>query len=171
RAPRDPRSYVQALDARALSGARLGVLTTLFGSAPEDQRAGSVVGTALREMERAGARLTVIDQATVPSEADGVAIIRYEFKFDLDDYLRRTRRAPVRSLAEILDKRLALPALEPAFRRSNDIASLDTDEYRAIVARNASLRDALVALMDEQHVTALVYPTLRRTAAKIGEGQ
>jgi amidase len=170
-AGRLPPSYTQSLEARPLADARLGVLTALFGDGPDDAPAGTVVRTALREMESAGAELTPLDHAETPTEADGVAIIRFEFKFDLNDYLRKTPRAPVRSLSEILDKRLALAALEPAFRRSNDVESLDSDAYRAIVARNARLRDALIALMDAQHVTALVYPTLRRTAAKIGEPQ
>jgi hypothetical protein len=32
-----------------------------------------------------------------PKEADGVAIIRHEFKFDLDAYFAKTPKAPVRS--------------------------------------------------------------------------
>src|SRR5262249_14378850 len=62
-------------------------------------------------------------------------------------------------------------ALEQSFRRSDEIATLDTEEYHAIVARNARLRDALVKAMDDSGVVALVYPTLRRTSAKIGEPQ
>jgi Asp-tRNA(Asn)/Glu-tRNA(Gln) amidotransferase A subunit family amidase len=100
-----------------------------------------------------------------------VAIIRLEFKSDFNDYLRRTPKAPVRSLAEVLEKRLLHPSLETSLRRSNDVSSPDTDEYRAIVARNAHLRDAIVKLMDDERAVALVYPTLRRTAAKIGEPQ
>jgi len=107
----------------------------------------------------------------VPSEADGVAIIRHEFKFDLDAYLQKTPRAPVHSLAQIIDKGVVHPSLQSAFRRSQEVPSLDTDEYRTIVARNARLRDELVALMDRERVVALVYPTLRRTAARIGEPQ
>lgn len=164
-------SYAAALDAAALRGARIGVLSPLFGAAPEDQRAGSVVRNAIAEMTTAGAEAVDVDAADLPTEADGVAVIRYEFKFDLEDYLRRTPRAPVRSLAEIIDKQLIIPSLMTAFRRSAEVATLDSDEYRAIVARNASLRARLIALMDERRVVALAYPTLRRTSAKIGEPQ
>src|SRR5262249_43090570 len=79
--------------------------------------------------------------------------------------------APVRTLTEILDRGLVHPSLVTSMRRSAEVASLDTDEYRAVVARNAALRDALVSAMDEHGVAALVYPTLRRTSAKIGEPQ
>jgi Asp-tRNA(Asn)/Glu-tRNA(Gln) amidotransferase A subunit family amidase len=77
----------------------------------------------------------------------------------------------VRSLSEILDKGVYLKALEQAFRRSNDLATLDSDEYRTVVARQSALRERLLRTLDDQRLSALVYPTLRRTAAKIGEPQ
>ena len=165
-----PATYATSLDRDGLHGARLGVLGPLFGSEPEDQRAGSVVRTALKEMQRDGAELVEVDGPEFPSEAD-VSLIRYEFKFDLDEYLKRTPRTPVHSLAEILDKGVYLKALEQAFRRSNDVTTLDSDEYKAAAVRQAALRERLLRGLDERRVTALVYPTLRRTAAKIGEPQ
>ena len=170
-AGRIPASYTRLLDASALRGARLGVTLPLFGDTPEDQRAGSVVRTALGEMRSAGAETFDVQPTDTPTETDGVAIIRYEFKGDLNEYLAKTPAAPVRSLADVLAKGVIHPSLETAFRRSNEITTLDSDEYRAIVARNARLRDALVKLMDDRRVVALVYPTLRRTSAKIGEPQ
>jgi len=166
---RIPASYAASLDSGALRNARLGVLVPLFGAAPEDQRAGSVVRTAIEAMEQRGATLVPVTSADVPSEADGVSIIRHEFASNLNDYLRRTPRARVRNHDEILDRHLVIPALEQTFKR--DAPSTDTDEYRAIVAKHQSQRAALVRLMDDQRVAALVYPTLRRTAAKIGEPQ
>ena len=171
RIPASPLSYAKVLDASALRGARLGVLLALFGDAPEDQRVGSVVRTAVSEMRSAGAQTVDLPFSDVPTETDGIAIIRYEFKFDLNEYLARTPGAPVRTLGDVLAKSVIHPSLETAFRRSNEITTLDSDEYRAIVARNARLRDVLLKLMDDQKVVALVYPTLRRTSAKIGEPQ
>jgi Asp-tRNA(Asn)/Glu-tRNA(Gln) amidotransferase A subunit family amidase len=165
-----PATYTASLDRDGLRGARLGVLRPLFGTEPEDQRAGSVVRTALKEMEQRGAELVDVDGPEFPSEAD-VSLIRYEFKFDLNDYLKRTPRAPVHSLAEILDKGVYLKALEQAFRRSNDVTTLDSEEYKAAAARQTALRERLLRALDDQRAAALVYPTLRRTAAKIGEPQ
>ena len=121
-------------------------------------------------MASRGAQLVDVDDGAFPAETD-VSVIRYEFKFDLDDYLRRTPTAPVRSLADILRRHLVLPALETAFARSNDVTTLDTDEYRAARRRQDDLRTRVITLLDEHRVSALAYPTLRRTAAKIGEPQ
>ncbi len=165
-----PASYRTALDRNGLRGARIGVLLPLFGQEPEDLRAGSVVRVAMRAMEQQGAHAVDVPSPDFPSEAD-VSLIRWEFKFDLNAYLHNTPRAPVRSLSEILDRGVYLPALEQAFRRSNDISTLDSDEYRSVVQRQEALRSRLLRLLDANRLTALVYPTLRRTAAKIGEPQ
>ena len=164
-----PASYVTGLDRDSLRGARIGVLRPLFGAAQEDQRAGSVVRTAIQAMEQRGARMVEVAAGEIPTDADGVAIIRFDFATNINDYLRRTPKAPVRTHDEISEKRLLLPALEQTFRR--DAASIDSDEYRAMVARHEALRASLVTIMDDHQVVALVYPTLRRTAAKIGEPQ
>jgi Asp-tRNA(Asn)/Glu-tRNA(Gln) amidotransferase A subunit family amidase len=165
-----PGSYAAALKQGSLRGARIGALLPLFGTTPEDQRAGSVARTALAELESAGARVEQVATDPLPAEGD-VSVIRYEFKFNLDAYLRATPRAPVRSLAEILDKGVYLKALEQAFRGSNAVATLDSDDYRAAVARQADLRKRLLALLEEKRLDAFAYPTVRRTAAKIGEPQ
>src|SRR5439155_17636217 len=165
-----PPSYRTALDRAGLRTARIGALLPLFGAQPEDARAGSVVRTALHGHGGGGARVVDVAAEPLPAEGD-VSIIRYEFKFDLDAYLRRTPRAPVHSLAEILDKGVYLKALEQAFRGSNAVATLDSDEYRSVVAKQAALRKRLLALLEDNQIDALAYPTLRRTAAKIGEPQ
>ena len=56
----------------------------------------------------------------------------------------RTPRAPVRSLAEILDKGVYLKALEQPFQRSNDVTTLDSEEYKAAAARQAALLERLL---------------------------
>jgi len=169
-AGRIPSSYTTALDADGLRGARLGIFLPLFGTAEDDQRAGSVVRTAVRRMEQKGAQIVDVAAPAMPAEGD-VSLIRFEFKFHLNAYLAGRPAAPVRSLSEILDKRLFHPALEQPFRRSNDVATLDSDEYRTMAAKQGQLREALLHAMDDHRVVALVYPTLRRTAAKIGEPQ
>ncbi len=164
-----PRSYASGLDANALKGARLGVLVPLFGSAPEDAAVAAVVHAAIQQMAQHGAEPVDVTLA-IGTEAE-LSLIRFEFKFNLNDYLAHTPRAPVRTLDEILEKKLFHPSLEQGFRRSNELEVMETDEYRTIAARQADLRERLLKAMDDGHLTALVYPTLRRTSAKIGEPQ
>src|SRR5262249_17387434 len=112
---KSPASYARELDGATLRGATRRVPVTPPGEAPAAHRAGSVARTAIREMTSAGARIVDVQPAEVPTEADGVAIIRHEFKFDLNEYLRRTPHAPVRSLSDVIARRLMIPALEQSF--------------------------------------------------------
>jgi hypothetical protein len=99
------------------------------------------------------------------------SVIDAEFKFDLADYLAARPSAPVRSLGEILERGLYHENLEATLRRRNAVASRDSDAYRAQLARRGDIAKAVLATMDEQKLTALAYPTLKRKAALIGEAQ
>src|SRR5258706_4612780 len=124
-----PSSYTASLDREGLRGARLGVFVPLFGAAPEDQRAGSVVRTAVEAMEQRGAQTVEVRLDGLPGEGE-ISLIRLEFKFNLNAYLAKTPRAPVKSLGEKLDKGLFHPSLDQGVRRSNHVATLDSDQDR-----------------------------------------
>lgn len=163
--------FGESLDANALRGARLGILTTLFGDAPEDQEVGRIVRAALEEMKKHGA--TVVD-LTIPDLNELLrdsSVIDFEFKGDLADYLAARPTAPVRSLGEILQKGLYHTALEATFKRRNNTKGRDSDEYRSALAKRKAIQEAVLKAMDDAKLEALVYPTIRRKAARIGDAQ
>jgi hypothetical protein len=79
----DGRRYREALRSDALKGARIGVLTVLFGETEDNE--GAPVRHALRPCASSGGRLTSRFQDSISCRRDGV--IDAEFKFDLMDYL------------------------------------------------------------------------------------
>jgi amidase len=166
-----PKSFRGALSADALKARRIGVLRSLFGTAPEDQEVTGVVNKALEAMKRAGAE--VLDVA-VPGLDDLLrdsSVINAEFKFDLADYLARHSDSPVKSLGEILDRGLYHAALEANFRARNAPEKRDSDEYRRAMIKRTAIRQAVLAVLEEHRLAAIVYPTLRRKAARIGDAQ
>jgi amidase len=166
-----PSSYREALVPGALKGARLGVIRTLFGGAPEDQEVTTAVNKSLEELKKAGAE--VID-VVVPGLDDLLrdsSLITAEFKFDLADYLSRHPDAPVKSLGEILDRGMYHLALEGTFRARNGVEKRGLDAERRARVKRVAIRDAVVAVLEEHRLSALVYPTLRRKPARIGDAQ
>nr|QEO74272.1 amidase [uncultured bacterium] len=166
-----PASYRSALRAGILKGARIGIVRSLVGSAPEDQEVGNAVQRALDALKPAGAE--VIDAAIPGLEEllrDG-SLISAEFKFDLADYLSRYPDAPVKSLGEVLDRGLYHLALEDTFRARNAPEKRGTEQERRARLKRTLLRDAAVGVMDEHRLTALVYPTLRRKPSRLGDAQ
>ncbi len=79
-----------------------------------------------------GGRTVPIASGDIPTDADILAIIRFDFATNIDACPRGRSKAPRRTQDEIFEKHL-VPALQPTFRR--DIASNDLDEYRANVAK------------------------------------
>jgi len=125
----------------------------------------------VEEMESHGATAIEIEEPDLTELTQDVSVIGQEFRFHLDDYLQATPGAHVRSLAEIVETGLYHRILEGGLASSLDVETLDTDEYRERIARRDELRRAVVAVLDEHDLDALVYPTIRRTAQPIGAVQ
>jgi Asp-tRNA(Asn)/Glu-tRNA(Gln) amidotransferase A subunit family amidase len=165
------QGFVAALDTTALRGVRLGLLTSYVGNQPEDQEVARVMRAALDVMKQQGAEVIDVAVAGFDSVAQRAGVINFEFKFDLQDFLAARANAPVRSLSEILERGLHHVALEATFRARDTIRTRDSDAYKRALARRDSTRNAVLVLMNEQRLDALVYPTVRRKPALIGETQ
>ena len=166
-----PASYTDSLNAAGLEGARLGVVTALLGEGGAERPVRDVIERAVEAMESHGATAVEIEEPDLSELTRDVSVIGQEFRFHLDDYLRATPGAGVRSLAEIVDAGLYHRILEGGLASSLEVETLDTDDYRDRLARRDELRRAVVAVLDEHGLDALAYPTIRRTAQPIGAGQ
>lgn len=166
-----PASYRASLRDDALKGARIGVVRGLFGSAPEDREVTTIVDRALEAWKKAGAE---VDPVVIPGLDEllrNSSMIPFDFKFDLADYLAGAGDPPVRSLGEILDRGLYHAALESTFRTRNAVEQRDTEASRRARIKRLAIRHAVEAVLAEHRLDALVYPTLRRRPARIGEPQ
>jgi len=163
--------FVEGLDGEALQGARIGVLTALFGDAAEDREHALMVRAALDSMSEAGAEIIDVEIPGLDSLLSGSSLIGLEFKWDLIDYLAATPAAPVSSLQDLLDRGLYHVRLEGTFRRRAAQEERDSAAYARAMDKRAAARDAVVARMDELLLDALAYPTIRRRAARIGDPQ
>jgi len=168
---RVPASYVDALAGATLKGARVGLLKSMFGDMPADTEAGDIVRAALDRIKAAGADVVELDVPNLTELLRNSSVIDAEFKFDLADYLAARPSAPVRSLGEILERGLYHENLDATLRRRNAVEARDSESYRTQLVRRADVAKAVRAAMDEQKLTAIAYPTLKRKAALIGEPQ
>jgi amidase len=163
--------YRASLDASALKGARIGVVRSLFGSAPEDAEVTNIVERSLDVLRKAGA---TVEDVVVPGLDDLLldsSLIAHDFKFDLMEYLAGAPEAPVRSLGEILDRGLYHSELEATFRLRNLPATRETEGTRRARIKQAALRQVTDAVLSERRLDALLYPTMRRRPARITEAQ
>jgi Asp-tRNA(Asn)/Glu-tRNA(Gln) amidotransferase A subunit family amidase len=158
--------FMDALDPGALQGARLGIVEELFGTPPEDEEVDSILRGDIGRMVELGADTLTVEIPYLDSLVWPSGVINHEAKFDLMDYLAATPGAPVASLAEILDQGLYHQALEGAFNRRERAESRES-----ALARREELGAALLAVMEANDLDALVFPSVKRRPALIGEGQ
>ena len=168
---RELPSFVSALNPSALSGARIGILESYFGEGGVEAPAANIVRQAIEKMVELGADTITIEIPNLQNLISGSGVIGHEFKWDLIDYLAAVPDAPVSSLEEMLELGLIHEALTPGMRRRNAPESRDTDAYATALAKREPLRNAVVSVIEENQVDALIYPTMREPPSIIGQPQ
>jgi amidase len=166
-----PPSYLSAIGDRALRETRIGILTPLFGAAPEDAEVAMIVREALKAFGNLGAEVVDITIPGLDELLQGTSVINAEFKFQLMDFLAPYPNAPVHTLGEILSGGRYDPAVDGVFRRAEAVESRESAPYQASLDRRKTVREAVIAAMNPRGLAALAYPTLRRKAATIGQPQ
>lgn len=168
---RIPASYRDFLDPDGLAGARLAVLGELLGDSGAERPVSTVIETAAEALAEAGAEMVDVGETDLRALLEDASVIGLEFRRDFDAYLAATPGAPVRSLAELVDLGLYHEVIDGGLRRSLDVETLDTDDYRDRLARRDAVREAVEDLLDRHDLSALVYPTIRETARPVGLAQ
>jgi amidase len=160
--------YVAALDADALSGARIGVLRYAQGS---NAAIITHFNAALADLEAAGATLveiTEFDQQNEQYWSDAYDVLEFEFKATINDYLADA--APgvtTRTLEQLIAFNEANADIELAlfdqgiFVESEAKGDLDDPNYIAALARiqSASRENGIDALLAQNQVDILVAPS------------
>jgi len=165
RMSRRDTSYTAALEGASLAGARLGVLRGVFGDA-DDERAAPVTATtedALATMADAGAEL--VDPVSIPDLEERLAassLHELQPKRDLDAFLAGLGDPPVDSVDELFRTGAYHEALE-LFETIADAPADPTEDpqYWESVAAQESLREAILHLLADHDLDALVFPDVQ----------
>ena len=168
----DP-NYAAALRRDGLKGARLGVLHQAYDTPTLDSGVGDVFRGAIGELRNIGAE--VIDPVTV-EDLDGLRRGQgggcNQFKYDLNRYLAGLGdKAPMHSLEDIIKSRRFHPSIQQRLeggQASDDVPGQSSgcrsrDEFRE------KLRAAVLTLMDDRQIDALIYPTWSNPPRLIGD--
>ena len=162
-----PADFTRALDAGGLRGARIGVPRPVFyGYSPATD---ALAEKALAVLREAGAIL--VDPAPLKTAAalDGPEneVLLYEFKADLDAYLRGLSGDVPKSLAELIafnekNASAEMPFFgQEVFVKAQAKGPLTDPAYQKALAqcRRLARKDGIDATMDRYRLDALVAPT------------
>jgi Asp-tRNA(Asn)/Glu-tRNA(Gln) amidotransferase A subunit family amidase len=165
--------YTTSLRRDALRGARIGVLHQAYDRPTTDPEVVRVFTAALEDMRRQGAN--IVDPVTVAGLDEHLKAFTgscNQFKYDIEAWLaRQGDRAPVHTVAEIIQSRRFHPTIQPRLEAAQaeslpparNPGCRSRDEFRAW------LRTAVTAAMDSLKLDALVYPTWSNPPRLIGD--
>lgn len=165
-----PKSYTNYLDKNGLKGARIGVATELFGTKTEELPVSNLVNAAVDDLKKLGATTVPITIPNLTKIMNYPSLSGYEFKFQLNDYLAKyAPDAPYHTLTEIINSGQFYKPLESSLK-TRDARDLESQEYKDIVLKRTKLtRDALLKVMADSNLDAIVYPSTIQTSVLIGE--
>ncbi|MEO2205605.1 amidase family protein [Paenibacillus pabuli] len=169
-----PSSYTDFLDVNGLKGARIGVATELIPSTKAEEKAvADVINNAVEELKSLGATAVPISIPNLDEINKYPSLSGYEFKFQLNDYLESLGEdAPYHSLSDIIASGEFDKTQEQSMKARDARETLETTEYKDIVLKRTQItREAILKVMADNNLDAIVYPTSTQAAAVIGEGQ
>src|SRR5437762_1579274 len=102
-----------------------------------------------------------------------IQLPHYESKIAFNNYLARLGpRAPVKTLAEFIARGEFHKSLRPELEADEQVVDgLNDPEYKNRVLRRNNLRQAVMTVMAENKLDAILYPHQRRLVVPIGEDQ
>lgn len=168
-----PETYTAFLDEDGLRGARIGVLGAYFGEEDAHRQVNDVVDEAMRLMTAQGATLVPIEIPRLAELTRDGSVFTFEYKAAFNDYLAsRGASSPVRTLDDFIALGAFHPSLRSGLEADNDVVDgLDAPEYLRRLRSRDELRQAVMTVMADNALEAILYPLQQRLVGAIGEDQ
>jgi Asp-tRNA(Asn)/Glu-tRNA(Gln) amidotransferase A subunit family amidase len=167
---RIPKSYTHLLREDALKGARIGVITNLFGDGDRHREVNRVMAGVISRMESLGATLVRFDLPEYDVLAPGVATATLEARTVMDRYFSTLGpNAPVRSFAQLVAAKTsaAQKTLEEEFAIVNGMSS---QMYKDRMLNRDKLRLAVATKIADLKLDAILYPLQKILVVPITAG-
>lgn len=164
-----PESYTEYLEADSLKGARIGFLPQLLGdgSHPEHAEVTEVTLQAVEDMKAAGATVFPVQIPILDDIAEDrfeLSVSNFESKWTMDEYFASLGPdAKYKNLKEYVTAGLTYePILNRLKRNAETENALQDPEYGERLINQSRFQDALLGVMDELGLDALLYTHQKR---------
>lgn len=161
-------AFMDRLHSANLADLRIGKLQEYFEGS--DGAVSAAIEDALDWYEQQGAEIVDVE---IPDMGDLIrrsGLIGYEFKPDINNYLDTFSLDDSLNLNFIVSQGLYHEAVDGVLTRSS-ASEPDERAYRRAIAVRSQLRAAIEAVMSEQGLNAIAYPTIKRTQVFTGDSQ
>jgi Asp-tRNA(Asn)/Glu-tRNA(Gln) amidotransferase A subunit family amidase len=171
---RVPKSYVESLDANGLKGARIGVMLDMFGNDPAVHgEVNRVTEEAILAIEDLGATIVRFNFPDYANVSAGLDNSQWEAKVIFDSYMADLGpNAPARSMADIVAAGQVHPAVLNLMKQELAVVDgLNSPDYKNTFLRRDRFRVAVIKVMADLGLDAILYPHQKRLVALVGQPQ
>jgi amidase len=155
---RIPASYTQLMSADALKGARIGIMTNLFGTAERHAEVNKVMEGVIARMAGLGATMVRFDVPEYDALESTVSTSQFEARTVMDRYFTALGpSAPIKSFAELLATKTSAvqKTLEAEFAVVDGMSS---QAYKDRTLNRDKLRLAVAKKIADHDLDAILYP-------------
>lgn len=155
---RIPKSYTHLLHKDALMGARIGVMTNLFGDAERHREVNRVMAGVIAKMQSLGATIVRFDLSEYDRLAPVVATASLEARTVMERYFSTLgTEAPVRTIAQLLAAKTSA-VQETLEAELGVIDGMNSQTYKDRMLNRDKLRLAVATKMADLDLDAILYP-------------
>jgi len=155
---RIPKSYTHLLSKDALRGARIGVMTNMFGTEERHREVNKVMEGVIARMESLGATIIRFDLPEYDKLSSVVATAQFEARTVMENYFSTLGpHAPVKSFAEVV------AAKTSAVQRTLEeelavVEGMTSQEYKERMLNRDKLKLAVARKIADLNLDAILYP-------------
>jgi Asp-tRNA(Asn)/Glu-tRNA(Gln) amidotransferase A subunit family amidase len=166
-----PASYAASLNANALKGARIGVMTNLYGKEERHAEVNKVMEQVIKTMEAKGASIIRFTLPEYDTLSPDVATSKWEAKSALEKYFSELGiDAPVKNFQQLVDSKTASPDIQKTLESEFAVVDgLNNQTYKDRTLNRDKLRLAVSSKMAELKLDAILYPLQKVLVAPTGQ--
>ncbi|MFC9849124.1 amidase family protein [Streptomyces sp. NPDC060223] len=170
---RPPHSYTDHLDRHALRGARIGVMTNLFGTEARHAEVNRVMEQVISTMKARGATIVRFSLPEYDTLQNVVVTSTWEAHTAMDAYFETLGPdAPVHTFEQLVASKTATPDAQAAMEQEIAIVDgLNNPTYKDHFVNREKLRLAVSAKMAELDIQAILYPLQKVLVSSVGVPQ
>jgi amidase len=164
---RIPASYTQLLSKDALKGARIGVMTNLFGTAERHHEVNKVMDGVIARMESLGATIIRFNLPEYDTLAPVVGTSQFEARTVMERYFAALGpEAPIKTFAELVAAKTS--AVQKTLAAELAIEDgMNSQAYKDRMLNRDKLRLAVARKIAELNLDAILYPLQKILVAPV----
>jgi len=158
---RQPKSYTELLNPDALKGARIGVLTNLFGREERHREVNAAMQSMIAKMRELGATAVELPLPEYDALANQVTTADYEARTVMDRYFATLPAgAPIKTFAQLVAAKTS--AVQATLEQEIAVVDgMNSQAYKDRMLNRDRLRLAVAKFMADNNLDAVLYPHQR----------